>query len=768
MSANTKTCSCPFRPLYFASVSLIGSLSVTLSATDPVDTNTIHDNSSLAMPENSVVEALVLEESERQRQLARKGVKILHQTTAMFENGDFERALQTIDSALAEIDYTTLTKTVVDDLRQLRASAARKFAKQTASRDSPYPKMRDGPEGETQWEENEGIQGRPQAKQQLLSEVDLGWQRPRVFDREAAPDQEVASDGLREKLRRIALPQVDFNGVALSRVIDTISALSMEFDPEGLGVNIVLIDPSGADPEVRITLRRLTLNRILDFIVESVGFEYDVQNDAVVVRPGSGSGNRLETDFFPLSRSTMIRLTGFGMQNTAFNSASSDPFAPLAPTAGDPTLPTPEEEALKSFLQRAGIPFDQIPNADLALADGQLIVTNTPRNIEKVQNLLRRYNEIKQVEIESKFLEVQQSDLDELGVNWLVTGDNDTFSTSGRSLKDAFSVNPDSSRINISRGTSFEPITQTTSRQVINPVTGIVETLTDAITSNRAVQGKEISVPFEPPRIPGSLDLASDAGNLAVIRGGIGDFQIEAVIRALSRKEGSDLLSAPKVTVLSGKTAEIVVAQEFRYPESYGDIEANVSDDSLSLTGGGGSGSVAITTGTPRDFAVRNIGVEMEVTPSVEDDNSISLLLEPKVTEFEGFVEYGGPSIAIAGSTTVTVPSGFFQPIFSVRKIRTEVTIWDGATVVMGGLTREQVRTVDDKVPILGDIPLLGRLFRSKGESSQKRNLLIFVTANLISPGGSLANQKVQGIEPGSLFQNPTLTTPGGAIDRGL
>jgi general secretion pathway protein D len=133
----------------------------------------------------------------------------------------------------------------------------------------------------------------------------------------------------------------------------------------------------------------------------------------------------------------------------------------------------------------------------------------------------------------------------------------------------------------------------------------------------------------------------------------------------------------------------------------------------------------------------------MQVTPTVEEDDSISLRLKPKVTEFEGFVEYGGTSIAIASDTTVTVPRGFYQPIFSVREVDTEVTIWDGATVVMGGLTREHSVRVRDSVPLLGDLPLVGRLFRSEGESTQKRNLLIFVTANLVSPGGSPAFQKI-------------------------
>ena len=102
-----------------------------------------------------------------------------------------------------------------------------------------------------------------------------------------------------------------------------------------------------------------------------------------------------------------------------------------------------------------------------------------------------------------------------------------------------------------------------------------------------------------------------------------------------------------------------------------------------------------------------------------------------------------------------------------MREVTTKVTIWDGATLVMGGLTREDVKKVSDKVPVLGSLPLVDRLFRSNGESSQKRNLLIFVTANLVSPGGSLKKQSVQGVTPGTLYQNPTIVTPAGATPRG-
>ena len=85
-----------------------------------------------------------------------------------------------------------------------------------------------------------------------------------------------------------------------------------------------------------------------------------------------------------------------------------------------------------------------------------------------------------------------------------------------------------------------------------------------------------------------------------------------------------------------------------------------------------------------------------------------------------------------------------------------------------GKITRDEVKTVNDKVPILGDIPGIGRLFRSEGESRQKRNLLIFVTANLVSPGGSPSRQNYRNVNANSLFQNPTIMTPSGSVNRSI
>ncbi len=263
----------------------------------------------------------------------------------------------------------------------------------------------------------------------------------------------------------------------------------------------------------------------------------------------------------------------------------------------------------------------------------------------------------------------------------------------------------------------------------------------------------------------GSPSYNFGGAGVAGLVGTIGSYDLTVFLRAIEQNNGSDLMSSPSLTVVDNKTATIRIVQTLRYPDSYGDVQSNVGQSGGGVNGGGGAG-VTITAGTPQDFKEQDIGVILEVTPTVQQDDSIALNLKPHVTEFEGFVEYGGTSVAIQGNTTVTVPSGFFQPIFSHREVTTDVTIFDGATVVIGGLTREEVKTVNDKVPILGDIPLLGTAFRSNGKTTSKRNLMVFVTANLISPGGSPLRSKLPGVNNGSTFSNPVVVTPGGAVYR--
>lgn len=612
-----------------------------------------------------------------------------------------------------------------------------------------------------------GELNREKTRAQLLEEVTKSWQRPGLYEeRTRTLDTAVAVAPLAQKLNEIVLPHVSFTRLEIGKVIAALGAMSEDFDPAEIGakgVNIVLLDPANKAPSVTLTLRNTTLKRVLDFVTESVGYQYEVQPDAVIVRPG-GETSTLETAFFPITRATVLRMTGVSATAVATRNDGLSSFgATNDPGAG--VSNTTEAAGMRSFLQQAGVNFDPtvVSGASLAYDGSALIVTQTPRNIERIRNILNRYNDVRQVEIEAKFMEVQEGALEELGVNWSITtkstqrnaGAQATYQSGNRPLSNAFSNTVSSQQGRIIRPAVPTIFTDSNGNGQYDPGEPI---------SQQGSAALDIPIVNNAPQIPGGVDLAAGANPLANISAVIGEFDVNAIVRALSQKQGTDLLSAPKVTVLSGNPATITVAQEMRYPQSYGQTQAQVGTGSAS---GGGSAGVAITAGTPQEFTARNVGVELKVTPTVEeDDYSISLDLNPRVTEFDGFVEYGGPSIAISGSTTVNVPSGFYQPIFSVRDISTKVTIWDGATLVMGGLTREEVKKVSDKVPILGDIPLLGRAFRSKGESAQKRNLLIFVTANLVSPGGSPKKQALKNVPANSLFQNPTVVTPAGSEPR--
>ncbi len=601
-----------------------------------------------------------------------------------------------------------------------------------------------------------GALNREKTRAQLLEEVAKGWQRPGIYqERARETDKAAAAAPLARKLNDIILPSVSFTRAEIGQVVAALSAASEEFDTSGTnpkGVNVVLLDPTNKNPTVTITLRNTSLKRVLDFVTESVGYQFEVQADAVIVRPG-GEVSTLDTAFFPVTRATVLRMSGMSGSGSAGGKA--DPFS-AGGAGAEATSSAGEAGSMKAFLQQAGVNFEAVPGSSLAYDGSAIIVTQTARNVERIRNILARYNDVRQVEIESKFLEVQEGALEELGVKWNL------------SRRGVPQVNP----------TTGSPVLDANGRQVFSPQEtytsdGVTRSLVSAFPSTTnstsltikdpGLAGGQLVVPVAPANVPGGVQLAATAAALANITGFVGEFDVTAAIRALSQKQGSDLLSSPKVTVLSGNPANITVAQELRYPQSYGEIQSQVG----SAATGGGAAGVTITAGTPQEFTTRNVGVEMKVTPTVEeDDYSISLDLNPKVTEFEGFVEYGGPSVAISGNTTVTVPPGFYQPIFSVREVTTKVTIWDGATLVMGGLTREEVKKVSDKVPFFGDIPFVGRLFRSKGESSQKRNLLIFVTANLVSPGGSPKKQDLKNTPATSLFQNPTIVTPASAEAR--
>jgi general secretion pathway protein D len=413
----------------------------------------------------------------------------------------------------------------------------------------------------------------------------------------------------------------------------------------------------------------------------------------------------------------------------------------------------------KTMLQSMGVQFPIITlpdgRTDTASAtfwphSGVLIVRNTQDNLDMVDALVDQANasQPKQVEIESKFIEVTQNNLKELGFDWLLgpfkVGNQGAFGSGGTSVN--------SPAANPANFPFVDPVTQQPIGQF--PVTGGNRSGSLAISANA----------LDALLFPGASGVAPGIFGLA---GVFTDPQFQVVIRALNQKKGVDLLSAPKVTTKSGQRAIIEVVREFRYPKTY--TQPQVPQIGSSTTVVGGVVPVVVTPTTPQDWETRNTGVTLEVEPVVgEDATTIDLNLVPQVVEFEGFINYGSPINAvgvntIGGAISTSVPvllteNVINQPVFSTRKVTTSVSVYDGQTVVLGGLMREDVQKTEDKTPIIGDIPLVGRLFRTNVDQHVKRNLVIFVTARVITPAGLAFNneeEEEEGLLPPALPEVP-------------
>jgi general secretion pathway protein D len=340
---------------------------------------------------------------------------------------------------------------------------------------------------------------------------------------------------------------------------------------------------------------------------------------------------------------------------------------------------------------------------------GQLFVRNTRENLAVIEQILKAMDAAKsstgtdQVEIEAKFVEVSEGTLEQLGFEWnfskpIPLGDN-TGATDGAGLF-----------ANSLRGSSQSPalpFTQPLSMDEVSADSGDWKAFRFEDTFN------------------------GQAARMRVHNAGSRPFDV--LISALDQSSGTDVLSAPRVVTWSDKKATIRAGQLHYFPKTY--------------EVGGNEGTIVHVKYDA--FEEKLLGVELDVTPKTDGDQ-ITLTLNPKVSELISWQTY---RIAPANSAYSYYQLGINQqfehdaitarlPVFKRREVKTQVTIADGATMGMGGLINERIEKFEDKVPFLGSLPLVGRLFRSEGERAVKRNLMIFVTAKKVEPNGRISTER--------------------------
>jgi general secretion pathway protein D len=519
---------------------------------------------------------------------------------------------------------------------------------------------------------------------------------------------------------------------------------------------------SPAEARITITLNQIPLGEALRYIAAQAGLKVKVEPYAVSIIPISEQSNDLITKEYRVPPDFIsTTLTGTSLlQKGAYTKAEGTAPAPAGTgkdtqeTTGGRQLVT--REGAKDFLESQGVAFPPGAGANFLPQSSRLIVRNTQDNLDLVDAIVEQLNLAipKQVEIESKFVEITQNNLKELGFDWLLgpfnIGNHKVFGSGGTA----------------GTGTAVSPANFPFNNNGI-PVGGPGTTIPNDGTAGGPVTAGNRSgtcgisaYALVALLFPGASGMAPGIFGLA---GVFTDPQFRVVIHALNQKKGVDLLSAPKVTTKSGQRAVIEIVREFRYPTTF--TAPQVPNIGSTTTSVNATVPVVVTPTTPQTFETRNTGVTLEVEPVVGPDGvTIDLNLVPQVVEFEGFINYGSPIFAVGVNTvagiSVSAPvlltsNVINQPVFSTRKVTTNVSVWDGQTVVLGGLMREDVQKTEDKTPIIGDIPLVGRLFRTNIDQHIKRNLVIFVTARLVTPGGLPVNPSEE--EEEGLLQPPVL-----------
>ncbi len=178
--------------------------------------------------------------------------------------------------------------------------------------------------------------------------------------------------------------------------------------------------------------------------------------------------------------------------------------------------------------------------------------------------------------------------------------------------------------------------------------------------------------------------------------------QLAATLNFLQSKGNVRVVNNPTLVTLNNSEAEINVGTEFPIP----DYSYNAERGAFEISG----------------FEYKPIGVLLKVTPQINSQGFVRLTVEPEISSSNTFVDFGG-----GGGSSAQIP------IIETRKTRTQVSLKDGHTLGIGGLITDTVTKNENKLPFFGDIPGIGRLFRSESDTKNRLNLLIFITAKIVS-----------------------------------
>lgn len=580
---------------------------------------------------------------------------------------------------------------------------------------------------------------------------------------------------------------------------------------------------SGTGPTLPIfTASDISFYDALKLVCESVNYKFTVKGPMVTIMHKDVSIEEMHTRSFPVLSSFMDRMTTAetDVEDYRANNSNNTGFSLTARTNTNNDSGENKEQNWKEFFGLMGVDWPEGSSIMYIKTLGKLRVRNTLENLAELENALNELN-IKPtlIEIEARFVEVCQDDLNSLGFEWILNSDytmglgnhaskilgvkNGAWSSASGNAGASTPASGNTAGNNGGWGTTGGGTSSGSGVQA-NPGAATYANNNGATWIRGA--GSNGSVGFS--RTGGDTGYGFNNRYLSTLSNHIsgegystndqfmkvnaflGSADLSMILHMLSQRSDTDLLSAPKVLTRSEEQAVIKVVTLYRYPRDY-DVQLQSSSSSSSSYGGGSQSSILAIV-EPGEFETQEVGVILDVTPRLTDNgNLIDLQLNTQVIDEPTWKNYGmripftgnsslqnfegiggifegltGILDSIGGDLDKTVKEAFAQravesatsaldslttsssdnltyydapmeqPFFHIRSIDSKVLVYPGATIVMGGLITEQRKAMDDKVPFLGDIPFVGRLFRSHSEFSSKRNLLIFLTTRLVDAHG--------------------------------
>ena len=538
-----------------------------------------------------------------------------------------------------------------------------------------------------------------------LTEVEWKWNEA-VLPEDSSISEEVPREmtgnrsTLYDKLQKIMIDKILFETTDIQSILARLAALSKENDPEGVGVSI--IPPPDIAVRSRkipyLELEKVPLMEVLKYVCELAGLKYKIEDRAVLV--GTEGIDDMEHGFFQVRNSLINRIaaevgpkeekeeekTG-GIKDRVDTFTDEGAFDEASTELKSVAAVTPE--MLKQFFNDRGISFED-PNSSIAFdtKTNKLIVKNTPDNLRRMDALLKEIDiQTPLVLIEAKILEISMNAVEELGFDWTLTYLN----------------------TNTNQRFTFGNL----------PVSNLYRPSSEA--NNKLINNMNILPNF----------------------GSDNQFNLFLSVRAIDRTDRAEVISSPRLLTTSGQEASLNVDQQRYFPDSWDDPEVTIINGT----------SYTYNPPVP-DFEEQAVGTIFKVTPTVSPNNyTIIVKMNTDISKMTGWSNYdysiiiGGLMNSPADTTIGNVTPKMKMPEFSRRVVDTSVKIYDGETVVIGGILEDMASKKDDKWPFLGDVPMLGRLFTDSFSKSQKTNLLIFVTSRLMKGNGlPVRDSRAQGL----------------------